>query len=118
MGKPLVHWEFWSQDPKRIGDFYTRVFDWNIRHMPEMAYALVETGGQGGIMTPQKVPWPGNMAFYIDVEDLATYRDKIKNAGGKVLVEEQTMPGVGAFALFEDPNRRVLGMWQQFPKQG
>lgn len=117
MGKPVVHWELWSQNPSKLSDFYARVFDWQIRHIPEMDYHLVETGGEGGInggiMTPKAGPWPGNMAFYIDVEDLASYCDKIKQAGGKVIVERMDVPEVGAFALFEDPDGRVLGLWQQ-----
>lgn len=117
MGRPVVHWELWSKDPKKVSDFYSTVFGWNINHIPEMNYHLVETGGQGGInggiMTPQEGPWPGNMAFYIDVDDLEAYNTKIREAGGKVIVERMEVPGVGAFALFEDPDGRVLGTWLQ-----
>lgn len=113
----MVHWEFWSKAPQELSDFYAKVFDWQIRHMPEMNYRLVETGGQGGInggiMTPQEGPWPGNMALYIDVDDLAAYVERIKQAGGKIMVERMEVPGVGALALFEDPDGRVLGLWQQ-----
>jgi len=120
MGQPVVHFEFWSKEPAKVSDFYTKVFGWQIRHVPEMDYRLVETGGtggiNGGIMTPKKGPWPGNMAFYIDVEDLAPYCAKIKEAGGKVLIERQDVPGVGALSLFEDPDGRVLGMWHQLKK--
>ena len=48
-----------------------------------------------------------------DVEDLAAYRKRITDAGGKILVEEQQVPGMGAFSLFADPEGRVLGMWKQ-----
>ncbi len=118
MGRPVVHWELWSEDPDKLAGFYRDVFDWNIRNIPEMNnYHLVETGGEGGInggiMKPQQGPWPGNLAFYIDVDDLGTYREKIKAAGGKVVVEEQEVPGVGMFALFQDPDGRVLGIWKQ-----
>lgn len=117
MGRPVVHWEFWSQDPEKIADFYVKVFDWEVRHIPEIDYRLVEPGGEGGIgggiMKPQKGPWPGNMAFYIDVDDLATYRQRIEEAGGKIIVEEMEVPEVGSFCLFEDPDGRVLGMWKQ-----
>jgi hypothetical protein len=82
-----------------------------------MNYRLVETGGQGGInggiMTPQEGPWPGNMAFYIDVDDLGAYAAKITASGGKILVDKMDVPGVGSFSLFEDPDGRVLGMWKQ-----
>ncbi len=117
MGQPVVHWELWSEDPARIGDFYQEVFGWNIRTIPELNYRLVETGGEGGInggiMKPQRGPWPGKLAFYIDVDDLEHYSRKIQQAGGRIVVEKVDVPGVGQLALFEDPEGRVLGMWKQ-----
>ncbi len=119
MGRPIVHWELWSKDPAKLSDFYAEVFDWNVQHIAEMDYRLVETGGEGGInggiMTPQEGPWPGNMALYVDVDDLAAYRDRIVAAGGKIVVEEMEVPGIGHLCLFEDPDGRVLGMWKQAP---
>lgn len=117
MGQPVVHWEFWSADPARISEFYEKVFDWQVRHIPELNYRLVETGGtggiNGGIMTPQAGPWPGKLALYIDVDDLDAYGKRITEAGGKMLVEKMDVPGVGQLSLFEDPDGRVLGMWKQ-----
>ena len=122
MGKPVVHWELWSKDPSRVSDFYAKVFDWKIQHYPEMSYHFVDTGGgagiNGGIMKPQDGPWPGNMSFYIDVDDLASYRKRITDAGGTIIVEEQQVPGMGSFALFSDPEGRVLGIWKSVPQQG
>lgn len=117
MGRPVVHWELWSKNPEKVAEFYQKVFDWQVRHLPEMNYRLVETGGQGGInggiMTPKAGPWPGNMAFYIDVDDLDAYGKKIRDAGGKIVVDNMEVPGVGHLSLFEDPDGRVLGMWKQ-----
>ena len=117
MGRPVVHWELWTEDPEKVSDFYKTVFDWEIRHMPEMNYRLVETGGEGGInggiMTPQKGPWPGNLTLYVDVDDLDAYAKKIKDAGGKVVVDKMEVPGMGHLSLFEDPDGRVMGMWKQ-----
>jgi uncharacterized protein len=117
MGRPVVHWELWSDNPDRAADFYRTVFDWEIRHIPEMNYHLVETGGSGGInggiMKPQRGPWPGKLAFYIDVDDIDAYGMKIRKAGGKIVVEKIDVPGVGQFSLFEDPDGRVLGIWKQ-----
>jgi predicted enzyme related to lactoylglutathione lyase len=120
MGKPVVHWEFWTENLAKVSDFYAKVFDWKIQDMPGMNYRMVDTQGpgiNGGIMTPQRSgPWPGNMSFYIDVEDLKSYRKRIVDAGGKILVEEQQVPGMGAFSLFSDPDGRVLGIWKQDPR--
>ena len=117
MGRPVVHWELWSEDPEKVSDFYAKVFDWNIRHLPDLNYRLVETGGgpgiNGGIIKPQQGPWPGVMTFYIDVEDLDEYRAKIEAAGGKIVVHKMEVPGVGSLSLFEDPERRVIGLWQK-----
>jgi predicted enzyme related to lactoylglutathione lyase len=121
MPYPVVHWEFWSEDPAKCADFYAKAFDWNINHVEEINYRLVDTGGEGGInggiMQPQQGPWPGNMAFYINVDDLDEIRQRIKDAGGKVVVEEQEVPNVGSFCLFQDPDGRVLGCWKQLPQQ-
>jgi uncharacterized protein len=116
MGKPVVHWEFWSKDPSKVSDFYSKVFDWKIQPIPGMDYHFVDTQGggiNGGIMKPKEGPWPGNMAFYIDVDDLGSYRTRITEAGGKIIVEEQEVPGMGSFSLFSDPDGRVLGIWKQ-----
>lgn len=116
MGMPVVHWELWSKDPQRTSDFYAKVFDWAVQDMPGMDYRMVQTGGQGGIdggiMKPQDGPWPGNMAFYVAVDDLAAYRDRVVKAGGTIVVEEQEVPGMGSFSLFADPDGRVMGMWK------
>jgi predicted enzyme related to lactoylglutathione lyase len=117
MGSPVVHWELMSNDPARVSAFYEKIFDWKITHMPEMNYRMVETGGEGGInggiLKPEREgPWPGNMLFYINVDDLATYRQKVVAAGGKIHVEEQVVPGMGSFSLFTDPEGRMMGLWK------
>ena len=116
MGKPVVHWEFWSEDPEALASFYRSAFDWEVDFSPELDYHMVDTGGEGGInggfMTPKEGPWPGNMALYLHVEDLAPYRDRIREAGGEIIVAEQEVPGVGELCLFADPDGRVLGLWK------
>jgi predicted enzyme related to lactoylglutathione lyase len=114
MGWPVVHWELWSQNSEKLSDFYRKIFDRDIQHMPEMNYHLVQTGGEGGInggiMKPEEGPWPGNMAFYVDVGDLDAYGRKIAEAGGKIIVDKMDVPGVGRLSLFADSDGRVLGM--------
>ncbi len=121
MGKPVVHWELMSKDPAKVSDFYAKIFDWKVQHIPEMNYRMVETGAKGGInggiAGPQREgPWPGNMVLYIDVDDLAVYRKKIVEAGGQIHVEEQAVPGMGAFCLFTDPEGRMMGLWSSSKK--
>jgi uncharacterized protein len=121
MGKPVVHFELLSKNPEKLSQFYEKVFAWKIQHIPEINYRVVDTGGQGGInggiVKPErKEPWPGNTTFYINVEDLAAYRERVVDAGGKILIEEQQVPGMGAFSLFSDPEGRMMGLWKDAKK--
>lgn len=116
MGAPVVHFELWSQHPDKLAAFYRQAFDWDMNFLEQMNYHLIEAGEGGiggGIMKPQQGPWPGNMALYISVDDIEKYKARVLEAGGKVVVERQEVPDVGTFALFADPDGRVLGIWQQ-----
>ena len=122
MGNPVVHWELMSKDPAKVSAFYEKIFGWTIQHIPEMNYYMVETGGDGGInggiLKPQREgTWPGNMLFYINVDDLDAYKKKVVAAGGKIHVEQQEVPDMGSFSLFTDPEGRMMGLWKAAKKQ-
>ncbi len=117
MGRPVVHWELMSKDPAGVAAFYEKLFGWKIDYVREIDYRIVNTGAgsgiNGGIVKPDREgPWPGNMVLYIDVEDLAAYRRKVVEAGGRICIEEQEVPGMGAFTLFTDPEGRMMGLWK------
>ena len=120
MGNAVIHFELMSKEPEKVADFYAKIFGWKIQHHPEINYRIVETGAEGemhgingGIVKPdQPGPWPGNMLFYILVDDLSAYRKKVVKAGGKIHVEEQKVPGMGKFCLFTDPEGRMMGLWK------
>ena len=117
MGNAVVHWELMSKEPQKLAAFYAKVFDWKVDHRPELNYRVVDTkagaGINGGIIKPDREgPWPGNMLFYIAGDDLSAYRRKVVEAGGKIHVEEQEVPGMGAFSLFTDPEGRMMGLWR------
>ena len=117
MGRPVVHWELMSKDPAKVAAFYERVFNWKIQNRPEINYRMVDTGAgegiNGGIVKPERDgPWPGNTTMYIDVDDLAAYRERVVDAGGKILVDEQEVSGMGSLTLFADPEGRMMGLWK------
>lgn len=120
MGNPVVHWELMSRQPEKVADFYASIFGWKVDHRPDLDYRIVDTRAEGemkgiggGIVKPDRDgPWPGNMLFYILVDDLDAYRKKIVAAGGKIHIEEQEVPGMGSFSLFTDPEGRMNGLWK------
>ena len=122
MGLPVVHFEMMSKDPAAVSDFYAKIFGWKVQSYPEANYRVFETGSKmgigGGILKPdRKGPWPGNQIFYVAVDDLAKYRRKIEQAGGKIHVEEQEVPGMGWLSLFTDPEGRMNGLWKPMTKR-
>jgi len=87
MGRPVIHWELWTNNPDKLSDFYAKTFDWKVHPNKETKYDMVETGGKGGInggiLKPEREgPWPGNMTLYIAVDDLGAYRKRVIEAGG------------------------------------
>jgi predicted enzyme related to lactoylglutathione lyase len=115
MGRPVVHWEMNSANPAATAEFYTTVFEWEIQHIPEMDYRLVNTGGTGGIgggIAKPEDPQAPATALYIDVDDLGAYARKIVDAGGTMILENQEVPGMGSISLFLDPDHRLVGLWK------
>ena len=66
MGQPVVHFEFWTKSPERIGEFYASAFGWTITHLPEMNYWVTNSGEKaginGGFFTPQEGRGPATSA--------------------------------------------------------
>lgn len=117
MGKPVVHWEIWSAEHKKLSEFYQKLFDWQIdfNAFPNCGLTCTGEGGiGGGFMQPQPGPIPKNqVTFYVKVEDLQAVLDKAKGLGAEVVLPPTPVPGVGAMALFKDPDGNVMGLWSQ-----
>ena len=116
MGQPEVHWEFWSENPKGVADFYRKVFEWNIRAIPDLDYLLVETGGTGGINGGiLNVPGykPGAWVNYVNVQSLDQSVEKALKLGANVTKPKSPVPGMGWFAMLTDPQGNAFAMFQQ-----
>jgi predicted enzyme related to lactoylglutathione lyase len=115
MGNPVVHWELGGPDPARLSEFYSGLFDWQIKHEPAMEYWMVQTGGEGGIGGGlMKAPhdMPNYLTFYIQVDDLDAYLKKAESLGGKTLVPPTPIPNVGSFAMIADPAGNTVGLFK------
>jgi predicted enzyme related to lactoylglutathione lyase len=115
MANPVVHWEIGARDGKKLHDFYSRLFDWRIDANNPMNYGMVATGGEGGInggiyqVAGNQTPF---LTFYVRVDDLQAYLNKAESLGGKTLVPPTPIPGVGSFAMFNDPEGHCVGLFK------
>ena len=114
MPHPIVHWEIAAKDAKKIREFYAALFDWPIDTTnPE--YGMVQPQGDGiggGIMqTPPEAP--PYVTIYVSVEDLAATLAKAQSLGANTIVPPTPIPGMGAFAMFADPEGHVIGIFKE-----
>jgi len=111
MGAPVTWFEINTKDPKAAQDFYGQVFDWKLDAVPDMDYALVQTGENNGIGGGIAAAEGENQViFYIEVDDPQAYLDRIEKAGGRTVVPVTDVPGMVTFAQFADPQGNVVGL--------
>jgi hypothetical protein len=111
---PIVHIEFSAADPQAAADFYQNLFDWDVRHMPEMEYYTFESEpnrGGGFPKVDHEVFKAGDVVVYIQTEDIPSMLTKIETHGGKTLMPETEIPGTGSYAFFADPTGNRVGLF-------
>ncbi len=109
----FVHIELASTDPARTRKFFEDVFAWTFEDIPEMDYATFEapSGPGGGLMAPMEGQPPGVLNYLLSSDVDADLR-RIEGAGGRVLRPKTEIPGIGWWALFQEPTGIVLALFQ------
>ncbi|GAA2121811.1 VOC family protein [Nocardioides bigeumensis] len=113
---PVVHWEIGARNAPALGSFLREMFGWEVVPAgPE--YWLVPDGhsGIGGGILQVADEVPSYLTFYVQVEDLEQAVEHAIELGGKEVIGPMTVPGVGRFAMFADPEGHVLGMLEPAP---
>ena len=115
----LAFTELASTDPAATRAFLERVFGWTFSStkMPMGEYLSYRTpgGGQGGIRTTQAKE-PPSSTNYVRVADLDAAQQKIKRAGGEIVLSRVDVPRMGSFFWFQIPGGPVMACWQDAPK--
>jgi len=111
MANPVVYFEVGAAEDRPLVEFYEALFGWEMRS-PADGYTLIETRGGGGInggvgRSGTGEPWA---TFYVEVDDLRATLDKVGSMGGRTVVEPIEIPGMGTFAMFDDPDSVLVGL--------
>ncbi len=111
--------ELMSGDVAASTAFYTEVFGWKaeIKEMaPGFDYTIFSSpeGMQVAGLMQSPPPHEAMTAWmaHIYIDDLAATLDKAKTLGATIHSEPQAVPGVGSFALLEDPNGAMVSAFQ------
>jgi uncharacterized protein len=110
VGRPVVHFEIGCRDRAKTGDFYSKLFGWQITAAGPASN--IQTGSPQGIsghITSLGHEPEHYTMFYVDVEDVQAALDKAAALGGRTLVGPITIPA-GTFAWFADPDGNTIGL--------
>lgn len=121
----IIHFEIPANDVEKVKKFYTDVFGWKIEKTPNMEYYIITTvpmDDKGNLLRPgvngglykreQPMQQPVN---YVWVESVVEYSKKIADLGGKIVVPKMEVPGMGWFALGQDPEGNTFGIFEVKP---
>lgn len=113
----IVHVELSAKDRKALAKFYQDVFGWETEHLDQMNYTTFKAGdGLGGGFNPVTAENPaGTVTVYIQTDDVTKSLKDVEMAGGKTLVPESDIPGMGKFGLFRDPQGNMIGLYKATP---
>jgi predicted enzyme related to lactoylglutathione lyase len=110
MGRPVVHFEIGCRDRAKTGDFYSKLFGWQITGAGPASN--IQTGSPQGIsghLTSLGHEPEHYTTFYVEVEDVQAALDKVTELGGKKVVGPINIP-TGTFAWFADPDGNMIGL--------
>jgi uncharacterized protein len=82
--------------------FFGKLLGWESSASPAGMDVLSIHGKQVASITPTPEGVPTHWLTYVVVDDLAAARDRVTNHGGKVMMHEQAVPGIGAFSVVTD----------------
>ena len=120
---PINHFEIPFDNQDRVKKFYSEVFGWELKDMPEMDYTMVYTskidekhnpltlGAVNGGFTKRN-PIQQQPTLVMTVKDIRETMKNITDRGCELLGELVPIEGMGLYHLFKDTEGNVLGVFQ------
>lgn len=128
---PVVHFEMPAKDKKRVREFYSTVFKWNmVQTGPDMGNYILAQTAETDENSMIKTPGAINGGFFdykdddfnraphlvISVDNLEESIKAVNDAGGKTEGQIMDIPGVGKYISFKDSEDNAVGMLQPSSK--
>ncbi len=108
--------DYGAADLEAAKAFFTAVLGWEyVGGQPEFGgYLTVTVGGRmvGGMGPQQDPDDPPRWTTYFATDDAAATADRIREAGGTVVVEPMEVGPMGTMVIARDPQGNPFGLWQ------
>ncbi len=128
----VVHFEVPADNLDRAKQFYSTVFGWDISAWPmpdggvytgattvatdETTMMPKEPGAINGALVERSATTNPTPIITLEVESIEAHWPTIEAAGGKKVSERTEIPGMGAYAYFQDSEGNVVGLWETVKK--
>ena len=119
MGQPVVHFEVIGKDGKKLQDYYSQLFGWEIDANNPMNYGTVQREGNtnedgagiGGGIAGGPEGYEGHVMFYVQVPDVEAAMQKAESLGGTRGMGPDEIPGAGiVIGHITDPEGHLVGV--------
>ncbi len=124
--KPIVHVELSTTNGEQSAKFYSELFGWQTKHIPEVNYwTFAADGGPGGgfndISSADSeamglIVKPGTVVTYVDSDDIEVDLARAEALGAKIVTTKMEIPFTGWFGIFSDPSGNLIGLYTDMPK--
>lgn len=106
-----------AKDAAAAGEFYQKLFGWQIEVNPDPMYggygrAKVNGVDAAGIGPTQSPDQPSMWSIYIGTDDVDALAEKVQVAGGTVVAPPFDVGDQGRMAAFIDPTGAAISAWQ------
>ena len=103
-------------DPPAAAEFYSALFGWIAQPDEQGPYVEIRHAGRSiaGILPPPagQDHVPANWMPYVSVDDCDVCAERVTELGGRLLMPPMSIPGVGRFAVLQDPAGACLAFIQ------
>ena len=125
----VIHFEIPYDDRKRANRFYSETFGWELQNLPmegvEGGYTIARTAEtdenhmikepgaiNGGMYMRGQENVPTSPVITIGVDSIDSHLEKVKTAGGDVVLPKGEVPDMGYYAYVKDTEGNVIGLWE------
>ena len=118
----VQHFDIPIDDLDRAQKFYKDVFGWDMKKVinpanPQAELWMCETedvngnkGLTGGLMKRKYLPAVTNYIAVLSIDECVS---KIEQSGGKVTVPKTEIQNMGFFAMFQDSENNLFGLYEE-----
>jgi len=116
MASPVMQWQILTKQPKKLEEFYSKLFGWSVSSDNALGYARVDTNSKEGISGGF---WPigekeghSMVQLFIRVENVKAHVKKAEQLGARVVIPPQALPDGDEMAVVVDPDGIPFAMFR------